>query len=240
MAPSRCSALVRPWRLPLTSSPVPEALGQDERVARLRAALAQEPVRVAGADDGEPVLGLRVADGVAAGQRAAGLADLGRGAREDRGQHVARQVLGERRDRQGEQDAAAHREHVAQRVRGGDLAERPRVVDERREEVERADDREVVADPVGGGVVGRGQAGDERRVGARGGVGAEAATARRPAGRRRAWRHSRRSRSARSGGSAAARRRAWSWPDDRAAPRPRYHRRRERRGPGGSPGLQHR
>ena len=59
-------------------------------------------------------------------------------------QHVARQLLGERRDRQREQDAAAHREHVRQRVRGGDLAERPRVVDERREEVERADDREVV------------------------------------------------------------------------------------------------
>ena len=55
-----------------------------------------------------------------------------------------RQVLGERRDRHREQDAAAHREDVRQRVGRGDLAEGPRVVDERREEVERADDRQVV------------------------------------------------------------------------------------------------
>ena len=50
-----------------------------------------------------------------------------------------------------------------------------RVVDEGREEVDRADDRQVVADPVGGGVIGRVEAGDEGRVGVRRGVRAEAA-----------------------------------------------------------------
>ena len=50
-------------------------------------------------------------------------------------------------------------------VGGGDLAERPRVVDERREEVERADDREVVADAVGRGVVGWVQPGDQGGIG---------------------------------------------------------------------------
>ena len=74
-----------------------------------------------------------------------------------------REVLGERRDRQREQHPAAHREHVGQGVGRGDLAVRDRVVDERREEVERAEDREVVGDPVGGGVVGRLEAGDELR-----------------------------------------------------------------------------
>ena len=43
-----------------------------------------------GADDRQPVLGLGVADRVAAGERAARLADLGRGAGEDLGHDVSR------------------------------------------------------------------------------------------------------------------------------------------------------
>ena len=175
IAAARSARLVRPWRRAGDEDAGPERLGQDEPVARPGAALAQQPVGMGGADDRQPVLRLRVADGVAAGERAAGLADLGRGAGEDLGQHVARQVLGEGRDRQREQDPAAHREDVGQGVGRGDLAERPRVVDERREEVERADDREVVADAVDGGVVGRVEAGDQV------GAGAAAASAPRPA-----------------------------------------------------------
>ena len=130
----------------------------------------------AGTDHRQPVFRLRVADRVAAGQRSARLADLRRGALEDGRERVPRQVLGERRDRQREQDAATHREHVAQRVRGRDLAERPRVIDERREEVERADDREVVRDPVRGA---RRRAASGRRSSSSGG--SAAASAPRPA-----------------------------------------------------------
>ena len=119
-----------------------------------------------------------------------------------------RQVLGERRDRQREQHPAAHREDVGQGVGRGDLAERPRVVDERREEVERADDREVRRDQVDGRIVGRVEPGDEP-VGRRPPLRARDPRAPRTARRPRAWRHSRRNRSARSGGSAAAFR-AWS------------------------------
>ena len=119
-----------------------------------------------------------------------------------------------------------------QRVRRGDLPERPRVVDERREEVERADDREVVADPVGGGVVGRvaGRRSAPRRALRR--PRRRDRAARRPAGRPRASRRSRRSRSAsvRRSGFAGARR-AWSPSDDRVGSPParragpaRYHR----------------
>ena len=145
----------------------PEPLRQQQHVARARAALAEQPIGVRGADDREPVLRLRVADRVAAGEDAARLADL-RGRRlEHRGERRLREVLGERGDRQREQHPAAHREHVRQRVGRGDLAVRDRVVDERREEVERAEDREVVRDAVRGGVVGRLEAGDERRVAVR-------------------------------------------------------------------------
>ena len=155
--------------------PGPESFRQQEPIAGSCATLAQELVGVRRADHRETVLGLGVADRVAAGKGATGFADRGRRALEDRGEHVPWQILGERRDRQGEQDATAHREHVAEGVRGCDLAERARVVDERREEVERADDREVIRDAVGGGIVGRVQAGDERPIGVDGGFRAKAA-----------------------------------------------------------------
>ena len=144
IAAAMSSADALPWRLPLTSSPVPRRFVRISVVAGPGAALAQQLVGVGRADDREAVLRLGIADGVAAGERSAGFADLRCGAVEDRRERVPRQLLGERRDRQGEEDAAAHREHVAQRVRGRDLAECPGVVDERRKEVERGDDRELV------------------------------------------------------------------------------------------------
>ena len=52
-----------------------------------------------GPDHGEPVLRLGIADRVPAGEGAARLADLGRGAVEDRGHRVPWQLLGKRRDR---------------------------------------------------------------------------------------------------------------------------------------------
>ena len=141
-----------------------EALRQQQDVAGPRAALAEQPVGMRGADDREPVLRLGVADRVAAGEDAARLADLRGRSLEHRRERRLREVLGERGDRQREQHPPAHREHVGQRVGGGDLAIRDRVVDERRKEVERAEDRQVVRDAVRGGVVGRLEAGDERRV----------------------------------------------------------------------------
>ena len=175
MAAARSAGAVLPCRSPETSTPVPSRLVSSRMSPGLRAALAQQLVGMGGADHREAVLGLRVADRVAAGQRPAGLADLGRGALEDRRQDVPRQVLGEGRDREREEHPAAHREHVGERVRRGDLAVRPRVVDQRREEIERPDDREVVADAVGRGVVGRSQPGDQLVRGVGRGVGAEPA-----------------------------------------------------------------
>ena len=141
-----------------------ERLRHEQRVARARAALRPDAVGVHGADDGEPVLRLRVADRVTAGEQAARSADLRVGCGEDRRQHLRRQLLGERRDREREQRCAAHREHVVECVRRGDRAVVGRVVDDGREEVEREDQRALVVEPVDGGVV-RGRESDEQVLG---------------------------------------------------------------------------
>ncbi len=119
-----------------------------------------------GTDDGQPVFGLGILDGVAAGQDATALAH-GRGGTGEDGRHrLARQFLGEGGDAQGEEDAAAHGVDVAHRVGCGDGAERGRIVDQRWEEIERADDGQLVAQSVDGGVVGGVEA-DEEGIGGR-------------------------------------------------------------------------
>ena len=65
-----------------------------------------------------------------------------------------RQLLGKRRDREREQRHAAHREDVVQRVRRGDRAEVVGIVDDRREEVDREDERALVVELVHRRVVG--------------------------------------------------------------------------------------
>ena len=126
-----------------------------------------------------------------------------------------RQPLGEGRDVQRHRHPAAHGEHVAAGVGGGDGAEVGRVVDERREEVGGGHDGQVVADPVDGGVVERGQADQQRVVGARRPAPGPARTA----ARRPTWPHSHRTRSTRSGAGRPghprrARRRAYGSPPD--------------------------
>jgi hypothetical protein len=152
-------------RLALTGAgyeqPGAERLREHERVAGPTSALAQESIGMGRADHGKAVLGFRIADRVASGERPAALPNGFRGAVEHLGHDVAWQLIGERRDRQREQDAATHREHVAHRVRCGDLPEGPRVVDQRREEVDRPDDREVVADAIRSRVIGRLEPGDQ-------------------------------------------------------------------------------
>ena len=139
----------------------------------LRAALAEEPVRVRGADDRQPVLRLRVADRVAAGERAAGLADLGR-------RHPRRSPRAPSRGRSSGNAAiesanrtrppiaktsdSAFAAAISPNVRGSSTS------GGKKSSV--ADDREVWRDAVGGRVIGRVEAGDERAAGAA--LGAEA------------------------------------------------------------------
>ena len=145
--------------------PVPIGFDSTSTSPGRRAALREDAIGVDQALHGEAEDRLLAADGVAADDRAARRPDhFGRGAKHglDR---LERQPLGEGRDVQRDRHPAAHGEHVAARVGRGDGAEVGRVVDERREEVGRGHHREVVADPVDGGVVERRQADEERGVG---------------------------------------------------------------------------
>ena len=104
-------------------------------------------------DDGEAVLRFVVADRVAAGQEAAGRTHLGVGRGEDLGEHLHRQLFGEGRDRKREQRLAAHCEDVVQGVGRRDRSVVAGVVDHRREEIEREDQRALVVEAVNRRVV---------------------------------------------------------------------------------------
>ena len=106
----------------------------------------------------------------------------GRG--EDGLDRPAREVLGEGGDVERQHDPPAHGEHVAAGVGGGDGAEVGGVVDERREEVGRRHEGDVVGEPVDGGVVERRQPDEQRRVGAGGEVARRAGEQRAPTWRR--------------------------------------------------------
>ena len=162
-AAARSAGAVRPWREPDTSTPVPEPLGQQQPVARSGAALAQQAVRVRGADDREAVLGLAVADGVAAGQRAARLAHLDEApskiaARVSRGRSSGNAAMDSANSTRppiantSERAlAAAISPYVrASSTSGGKKSSVPMI-------------GELVADPVDGRVVGRREARDELR-----------------------------------------------------------------------------
>src|SRR5439155_171643 len=115
-------------------------------------------------DNRQSVLRFCVADGVPTREQRAGRADLLVGGPEHSGEDLDRQLLREGCDRKGNERRTAHREDVVQRIRRRDPAERRRIVDERREEVEREDDRTVVVELVDRCVV-RGREPDEQVLG---------------------------------------------------------------------------
>ena len=139
----------------LEHEPGSERLRQEDGVAGTGAVLVPDPGRVDGADDGEPVLGLLVADRVPAREQPAGRAHLLVRRREDGSEHLRRQLLREGDDREREQRGSAHGEDVVERVRRCDRPVVGRVVDERREEVEREDQRALVVQAVDRRVVRR-------------------------------------------------------------------------------------
>ncbi len=57
-------------------------------------------------------------------------------------------LLRKRRDRERGERTAAHRIHVAHGVGGGDLSVDERIVDDRREEIDRLDERALAVEPV--------------------------------------------------------------------------------------------
>jgi len=83
----------------------------------------------------------------------AGLADLLVAAGEDLDEDLGRELLvGEADDRERRERLAADGVAIRERVGRGDPAEAPRVVDDRREEIDRLDERAARVDPEDGGV----------------------------------------------------------------------------------------
>ena len=147
--------------------PRAEDLRVEQRVARLRASVAHDAVRVHGAEHRQAVLRLVVLDGVAAHHERARLAHLVGPAAQHLAHHVGAQTAREREDVERRQRLRPHGEHVGQRVRRGDGAELVGVVRHRREEVERQHRGRVVVQAVDGGVVGRVEAQQQIGVGRR-------------------------------------------------------------------------
>ena len=120
-----------------------ERLGEEHPVAGSQTALDQNPIGMDAAGHAEPVLRLGVDDGVPARDHAARLGDLVAAAAEDLRDDFLRHLAREACDREREHHLAAHSVDIGHRVHRRDGAPRPRVVDDRRKEVDGLDDREV-------------------------------------------------------------------------------------------------
>jgi hypothetical protein len=107
------------------------------------------------ADHREPVLRLVVSDRVATRKDRTGRAHPLVRTGENFPEHLYRQLLGKSGNREREQRHAAHREDVVQGIRRRNGSERARIVDQRREEVDREDDRALVVETVDRRVVRR-------------------------------------------------------------------------------------
>src|SRR5438093_10495713 len=101
------------------------------------------------------VLRLAIDHGMTAGDDTARLGDLLDRALEDALELRKWRVLGPGRDVESEQHLPAHRVDVRHRVGCADRARCIGVIDYRREEVERFNDRDVARDQVDGRAVGR-------------------------------------------------------------------------------------
>ena len=139
-----------------------ERLGEHEAVADLGVRVAQHLLGIHAPGHRQPELQLVVDDRVAADDERAGFVDLVLPAAEDVGEHVEREpIRGKADDVERGERLAAHRVHVRERVRRGDLAERVRIVDDGREEVDRLHEREIFRQLKHAGVV-EGLAPDEQ------------------------------------------------------------------------------
>ena len=134
--------------------PGAERLGQQERVAGTHADIADNPARIDYAGHRHAVFDLFIGHAMAADDRDTGLARFRCAAAQDFTEHRAGQSgLRPADDIQRGLGRAAHRVDVGQRVGRGDCAVGERIVDDRREEIDRVDDRQIVAQTEHSGVV---------------------------------------------------------------------------------------
>ena len=156
---------VLPGAVRVEDHAVAERLGQHERVAGARADVGEDTIGVHHAGDREAVLRLGVLDRVPAGEAGARLGHLLGAA----AQHVAQQaevqlLHGEVHEVERDHGPPAHRPDVRERVGGGDAPEPDRVVDDRRDVVDRRDHGDLRAEAVDRRVVGGVEADEQVRV----------------------------------------------------------------------------
>ena len=146
--------------------PVPIGLVRTRTSPGRAASIVMIFVRDGAPDDDEAVLRLRVVDAVSADDGEAALRRDVTSAAQDVAEQLERERLaGPGDDVQRDERTPAHRVDVARGVGGGDPSPGVGVVHERREEVEREDQRLVVVEPDDGGVVGLVQTDEDvRRV----------------------------------------------------------------------------
>ena len=131
-----------------------ERFGEEQRVARLGAAVGKHALRVDSAGDRVAELDFLVADGVAADHGAAGFDHLRKAAGEDALEHLEIAFIGKTDERERAERASAHGVDVAERVDGGDLPEGVGIVHDGGEEIHGLNEGGVGRDQVHPGVVG--------------------------------------------------------------------------------------
>ena len=126
---------------------------QQKNVARLCAGVGQNLIRVHEARHSEAVFGLVIVDAVAARDERAGFVDLVVPAAQQRMHCVHGHGFRNGHNVQAELRFAAHGIHIGKRVRRRDLAEKIRIIRDRREEIHRLHQSEFIADLIDRGII---------------------------------------------------------------------------------------
>ena len=130
-----------------------DGLGEQQHIPRLGPGVGQHLVRVDEARHRQAVLRLLVQDAVAAGDEGSGLVDLVIASPQQLVDSILGHVRRDSHDVQAQLGFTAHGVHVAEGVGGRDLAEEIGVVGNRREEIHRLHQGQVLGDLVDAGVV---------------------------------------------------------------------------------------
>ena len=131
-----------------------QRLRQDQDVVGSEPGVGQDAVGVDLAHDGQAELGLRIVDGVPAGDHEPGLGRDVLRAKEDLSQQVARQLLAVPPHQvEGQQRPTSHGVHVGYRVGSRHATPGPSVVDNRGDEVGRDHQGTLVIQPPHGSIV---------------------------------------------------------------------------------------
>src|SRR5205814_5457719 len=126
---------------------ISDRLAESDLVARFGAGIGQQMVGMRPAGDGQAVLQLAVDDGVTTDYQRSGLVDFFLAAEQDSAQDLEGKLAGRECDNvQSGQRLSAHRVDIRQGIRGGDLAEVERIVDDGRKKVHRLNQREIIRD----------------------------------------------------------------------------------------------